>query len=62
MVEMVSWNYIRCKWRGERKKKQMPHKFKEGFLSYYEVVKGPLEKENHERMFVLARTESVSDE
>ena len=46
--------YIRCKWRGERKKKQMPHKFKEGFLSYYE-------EENHERMFVLARMESVSD-
>ena len=40
----------------------MPHKFKEGFLSYYEVVNGPLEKENHERMFVLARMESVSDE
>ena len=40
----------------------MLHKFKEGFLSYYEVVKGPLEKENHERMFVLARMESVSDE
>lgn len=33
----------------------MPHKFKEGFLSYYE-------EENHERMFVLARMESVSDE